>query len=528
MRRFSLPSSVSPSFSFCLLVPILFLVLSPACSSSSGTGGEPSMDALEGGLTADAEPDNGRGDDEVFALSCKTGDTACINGKLATCDPKFGWLLEACPEGTVCEDGQCRKSECEPLSARCTDGGVQICAPDGNGWSDVMPCPKDTQCQDGVCVEPDCEPGAALCAGNLLLECAEDGESWTSTPCPDGTVCFDGQCIECIGDEDCLEGESCEDGECIVPPLVIVTTSLPDGKIGETYQVALKAEGGVAPYAWTLTDGALPAGLELQGSGLLAGQPEDEGSFAILVQVEDKAGATAQKEFTFTVFAAAAELLITTGSPLPAGEEGTPYQTTLNATGGQEPYFWGISQGALPAGLTLASGGVIGGVPADHGDFAFTVKVFDDGAPPSMGQKEFAVTIKIAPLEIVGDQMFDLWITKIIVLPMCTAIEGIPIPYSVDLQAKGGVKPYHWAEQELPGFVSYLIPNGGIPTGLSLEEDGQLHGAVTDPATAVNVKIPFTQIDLTGFFFMAEVKDSQDPADSATAIYLIPTLPVSF
>jgi hypothetical protein len=33
---------------------------------------------------------------------------------------------------------------------------------------------------------------------------------------------------------------------------------------------------------------------------------------------------------------------------------------------------------------------------------------------------------------------------------------------------------------------------------------------------------------LTGFFFMAEVTDSQSPADSDQAIFLIPTIPIDF
>src|ERR1700686_4980976 len=47
-------------------------------------------------------------------------------------------------------------------------------------------------------------------------------------------------------------------------------------------------------------------------------------------------------------------LAVTTAS-LSAGTVGSPYSATLQATGGAAPYTWGLSTGALPAGLGLAA-----------------------------------------------------------------------------------------------------------------------------------------------------------------------------
>ncbi len=490
-------------------------------------------DVVEAGATADiAAADSGAPAVDVTAdglpRSCEPGETTCIDGKKATCDAKYGWLLEACPEGMACQDGECVSAQCVPLTASCAEGGVQICAPDGNGWSEVMPCPDGQACQEGVCIEPECEPGQKICAENKVLMCTLDGMTWTATPCEEGEVCIEGQCIECIKDDECSDGLSCINGECSVAPLLILTTSLPDGKEGQAYETMLLAEGGSPPLSWDLTAGDLPPGVSLHDDGLLDGDPQESGDYEITVEVSDSEGDSDQRDYAFSIFSSGDDLLITTGSPLPTGEEGEPYGVQLEATGGVQPYFWGIAEGALPAGLDLSSSGSVDGVPADHGEFLFSVKVFDNGDPVSLGQKEFSVTIEIAPLEILGDQEFDLFITKIIVLPLLAAIEGIPLPYSTELKAKGGVKPYVWSENPLPGFISYLIPNGGLPQGLVLDPDGTLHGSVTDPSQAVNVQIPFTQIDLTGFFFLADVEDDQNPPDSDNAIYLIPTLPVAF
>lgn len=70
-------------------------------------------------------------------------------------------------------------------------------------------------------------------------------------------------------------------------------------------------------------------------------------------------------------------LEITTGS-LPDGRVGEPYQATVQAQGGVQPYSWSIADGSLPAGLTLDQAtGVISGAPTSSGTSVFTVRVRD-------------------------------------------------------------------------------------------------------------------------------------------------------
>jgi len=70
-------------------------------------------------------------------------------------------------------------------------------------------------------------------------------------------------------------------------------------------------------------------------------------------------------------------LAITTTSPLPGGQVGKSYSTTLAASGGISPYTWSNTSGSLPAGLTLSTGGVISGTPTATGTSTFTVQVTD-------------------------------------------------------------------------------------------------------------------------------------------------------
>jgi len=66
-----------------------------------------------------------------------------------------------------------------------------------------------------------------------------------------------------------------------------------------------------------------------------------------------------------------------TGIPMPGGEVGIAYASTLGASGGASPYTWSLDSGALPGGLTLGSDGGVSGVPTAAGTFNFTVKASD-------------------------------------------------------------------------------------------------------------------------------------------------------
>jgi hypothetical protein len=67
-----------------------------------------------------------------------------------------------------------------------------------------------------------------------------------------------------------------------------------------------------------------------------------------------------------------------TTTPLPNGTEGSPYDTTVSATGGTPPYTWSISSGSLPSAVALAATtGNINGTPSTSGTFTPTLRVTD-------------------------------------------------------------------------------------------------------------------------------------------------------
>jgi hypothetical protein len=61
----------------------------------------------------------------------------------------------------------------------------------------------------------------------------------------------------------------------------------------------------------------------------------------------------------------------------PNGTVGVAYNQTITASGGTAPYTFAVTAGALPAGLTLTTAGVLAGTPTTAGGFGFTVRATD-------------------------------------------------------------------------------------------------------------------------------------------------------
>jgi len=84
--------------------------------------------------------------------------------------------------------------------------------------------------------------------------------------------------------------------------LQITTTSLPDAVQGENYSAFLTAIGGVPPYEWAISNGALPHGLNLDGAtGEIYGTPISLGTFSFTVTVTDSSSNTASSSLSITV-----------------------------------------------------------------------------------------------------------------------------------------------------------------------------------------------------------------------------------
>jgi hypothetical protein len=85
--------------------------------------------------------------------------------------------------------------------------------------------------------------------------------------------------------------------------LTIATTALPAGQPDVAYSGTVAASGGVQPYSWSISSGALPPGIALNSAtGALSGTPTIAGSYPFTVMVADsgttRQSATAQLAIT--------------------------------------------------------------------------------------------------------------------------------------------------------------------------------------------------------------------------------------
>ncbi|MDI6791872.1 MAG: DUF3160 domain-containing protein [bacterium] len=85
------------------------------------------------------------------------------------------------------------------------------------------------------------------------------------------------------------------------PPVEVITTGLPEAKKGVFYYRRVLANGGSAPYTWSVYSGSLPQGLSLASDGVISGTPQEQGIFDFTLQVMDGASQTVTKGFFLSV-----------------------------------------------------------------------------------------------------------------------------------------------------------------------------------------------------------------------------------
>jgi len=179
--------------------------------------------------------------------------------------------------------------------------------------------------------------------------------------------------------------------------LAVTTSSVPDGTTGQSYSVMLGAAGGLAPYSWSVTVGALPQGLSLNaGTGGVTGSPTSAGMFPFTVQVTDGQVPfdTATRDLSITVRPVSYPPLVITTTSLPNAKRNKNYSRSLAAAGGLTPYVWSVVSGNLPAGLTLnATTGVISGKATTIKTSSFTAQVRDSQGTPVADTQALSITV---------------------------------------------------------------------------------------------------------------------------------------
>ena len=251
----------------------------------------------------------------------------------------------------------------------------------------------------------------------------------------------------------------------------------------------LVAIGGAQPYTYTAST-LLPDGLSLNSTtGLISGTPTTPTSSTnIGFTVTDSLGQTASTtvNITFTVFAViTATANNTTTRLFTPNQVITPFNP-LTAANGSGLYTYSVSDGSLPAGISLnTSTGSISGTPTVTGTSTFTISVKDSinvvAATTSGIQTVYIASPITATANPTTTQNLEVGVTTTSFTP---------------LTATGGT-----------GTYTYYISSGGLPPGLSL-----------NPTTGAVTGIPSVDtVGTGGVYLVFAVKDSLNNIASTVA-----------
>lgn len=258
-----------------------------------------------------------------------------------------------------------------------------------------------------------------------------------------------------------------------VDRLTIVTRNLRPGIVGQPYEDMFVVVGGRGEITF---DANMPAGLELDRSGLVTGLPTIPGDFTIAVSASDATNSTSRSVF---VTIAEPGRLTVVADALPPARVGTPYETTLNVLGATGTVAFSSTD--LFDEFTLSTDGRLTGTPTDVGVHAFTVVATDDSATDS-------ATFR---LEVGANGELALG-------PDALPPARVGLPYEVQLRTD--------------------------VSGATWEIDGDLpEGLTTEPGDNLTIRGTATRVETRAFLVTVSVDDGRQTSGAFTIDVVAPT-----
>ncbi|MFY3383922.1 putative Ig domain-containing protein [Paracidovorax sp. MALMAid1276] len=278
-----------------------------------------------------------------------------------------------------------------------------------------------------------------------------------------GAIVADGQGMGTIVNDDPLPSLSINDvsvveGNAGTTAAVFTVTLSPAS--GETVTVNYATANGTAaqPGDYTAASGTLtftPGQTALTITVLVNGDTQPEANETFFVNLSGATNATmADNQGVGTITNDDVPVSVSPGG-LPGAAVAAAYSQAVSGSGGSGSYTFAVTAGSLPAGLTLAPGGLLSGTPTAGGTFHFTITATDTSAAPGPYTGSQAYTLLVGP-------------PTLGLAPASLPGGTRTVAYSATLAASGGTAPY-----------SYAVTAGSLPGGLALSGGGALTGTPT-------------------------------------------------
>ncbi|MCG3160160.1 MAG: hypothetical protein JMDDDDMK_01196 [Acidobacteria bacterium] len=254
---------------------------------------------------------------------------------------------------------------------------------------------------------------------------------------------------------------------------------LPAGTTGTAYSQTFTQTGGVAPVAFSVSAGALPAGLALNATtGVLSGTPTQAGNSSFTITATDAGGCTGSAAYTLVINSSCAPPAITAQPASLVKNAGESATFSVTATGTSLTYQW-RKGGVNIAGATASSFTIASVKTSDAGSYDVVVT----GACGTLTSAAATLTVNCPTITLA---------------PVALPVGVVSTAYSQTFTQTGGVAP-----------VTFSVSAGALPPGLTLNA---MTGALTGTPTQVGQ-----------FSFTIKATDANGCAGSQP--YLLPITP---
>jgi|GEM_PF-646922 len=232
--------------------------------------------------------------------------------------------------------------------------------------------------------------------------------------------------------------------------ITVINPVVSSGPAGSPFSQTFTQTGAIGTATFSIATGTLPSGLSLASNGVLSGTPTVTGSYPITVMVTDSQGCTGVGP-TYPLQITCPTITVTNPA-VNTGTAGVAFSQTFTQSGGVGTTTFSLGGGTLPAGLTLASSGVLSGTPTQTGSYPITVTATDSNGCTGTGPT-YTLTINCQTITVTNPAV-------------SSGTAGTA--FSQTFTQSGGI-----------GTTNFSLATGTLPAGLTLSAAGVLSGTPT-------------------------------------------------